>query len=118
MKRTRAEKNPGEASERERRHDLPHRVSPRVRDEARDRGHATTQVLRRNGRDEIKSVERAPDNECPVRAMPQTTQEKRHEEIEIPAGLRDAVTPERNVDVISKPCRQRDVPSRPEIADG
>ena len=63
MKRTRAEKNPGEASEYEGRRDLPHRVSPGVRDEASDRGDATAQILGCDGRDEIEPVQRAPDDE-------------------------------------------------------
>src|SRR5438045_5851877 len=103
VKRTGSKENPGEASQRECRGDFPHCVSPRVRREPCNRGDTRTQILRCDGRNQIEPVERAPDNERPVRAVPQAAQEKRHEKIEIPARPRGAVTAERNVDVIAEP---------------
>ena len=78
------------------------------------RGDAVTQIPGDDRRDEIESVESAPDDKRPVGAMPQPAQQKRHDEVEIPSRPQDTIAAKRDVEVVAKPRRKRDMPPRPE----
>ena len=62
-----------------------------------------------------RAVEQSPDNERPVRPVPQAGQEENNDTVERRAALTLAVAAQRNVDIITEPGRERDVPASPEI---
>src|SRR5438093_10004681 len=62
-------------------------------------------------------MESAPGVERPARAVPEATQQHRHHEIAIGPPRPAAVAAEGDVEVVPQPARQRDVPSRPELAE-
>src|ERR1700734_1659430 len=66
---------------------------------------------------EEQSVVGAPQHEVPARAVPEPGQQETDPEIEIGARIALAVAPERFVEIVADPCRQRDVPAPPELRD-
>ena len=64
------------------------------------------------------AVIKSPHHKCPARPVPQAAQEKHSDEVETVAGFGNAVAAERNIKIVAKPARQRDVPAPPEIPDG
>src|SRR6267143_1501135 len=68
--------------------------------------------------DEKGAVPQAPDDEVPARAVPETAQKEDGDEIAVPPRRADAVSTERDIEVVTEPGRQRDVPPSPEVGDG
>src|SRR5262249_20773715 len=68
--------------------------------------------------DEVDAVEGPPDEERPVRSMPEPADEEDDHEIEVPVPDRHAVSAERDVEIVPKPAGQGDVPPLPEVRDG
>ena len=66
---------------------------------------------------EKQSVVRAPNDEDPVRAVPQSTQQHRDHEVSVRHETRASIATERDVDVVAKKRRERDVPAPPEIRE-
>lgn len=60
---------------------------------------------------------RAPGDEGPVGAVPETRQQEDDERVAHHLGFRDTATAQRDIDVIPEPSRQRDVPTPPELGD-
>src|ERR1700750_180188 len=60
--------------------------------------------------DEIEAVQAAPDDIGPTRTVPKSADEKREEDVEIAAAACGLATAERDIDVVAKPGRKRDVP--------
>src|SRR5690349_1558648 len=63
-------------------------------------------------------MQRSPCDKRPVRAMPETTQKENHEEVHQINQETFAITTKRNIDIISEPCTQRNMPSIPEFTHG
>ncbi len=63
------------------------------------------------------AVQPAPDQERPVRAVPETAQQHRDQKVHIAARAALAVAAQRNIQVIAQESRQRHVPAPPEIDD-
>ena len=59
----------------------------------------------------------SPKNEVEARAVPQSAEEHRDDEVHVLAALAFAVASERDVDVVANPCGERDVPTTPEVGD-
>src|SRR3954447_9826173 len=59
----------------------------------------------------------SPDDEIPARAMPRAGEKKHEPQIADSFPRAEAITAERNVDVVAKPCRERHVPAPPEVLD-
>src|SRR6266850_8256669 len=68
--------------------------------------------------DEKRAVPEAPEDEVPARAVPETAQKEDGDEIAVPPRRADAVSTERDIEVVTEPGRQRDVPPSPEVGDG
>src|SRR4051794_7366012 len=67
--------------------------------------------------DQEQPVKEAPDDERPVRTVPEAAQEEHEDEIEIqPSGGRP-VSAEWDIDVVAEPGGERHVPSPPEVLD-
>ena len=60
-------------------------------------------ILGEVGHDDKHSMKQPPDYKRPLRAMPQPTKEKRHEDIEERAKFSYSIAPERNIHIIPKP---------------
>ena len=60
-------------------------------------------------------MQASPDDEGPVRAVPEAAEQHRQHQVDVGAELRAAVAAERNVEIVAQPRRQRDVPATPEI---
>ena len=74
-------------------------------------------LARQYQRQEQNGVVRAPGDEGPVGAVPETRQQEDDEGVAHHLGLRDTAAAQGNVDVIPEPSRQRDVPPAPELGD-
>src|SRR5687768_15055100 len=85
--------------------------------EACPSGDALAHAVTGDGRDEVEPVEGAPHHERPVRAVPESAEQKRYEKVEIPARFCHAIPAERDVYVVAEPRGERYVPSGPELAD-
>ena len=68
-------------------------------------------------RDQEEPVPDAPQHEWPAGAVPESAQEKHDDQIPVREGSAMPVAAERDVEVVEKPVRQRDVPAAPELAD-
>lgn len=66
---------------------------------------------------EVHSVEETPGDECPSGPVPQPAQQHRDEQVQIGSRSATAVATERNVEVITEPGGQGDVPASPELGD-
>src|SRR4029077_3321362 len=66
---------------------------------------------------EEEPVPQPPDDEGPGGAMPEAAEEEDDDEIAIGLERAFAVAPERDVDIVAKPLRQRDMPAAPELGD-
>src|SRR5262245_4648428 len=62
-----------------------------------------------------ETVDDAPDDKCPGRAVPESAQEHDDHEIDGGAGRPGAIAAERDVEVVAQEGRERDVPSTPEV---
>lgn len=60
-------------------------------------------------------VPKPPEEERPVRAVPDARERPNDEEVPDPARARHAVASERDVDVVAEPRAKRDVPAPPEL---
>ena len=69
-------------------------------------------------KDQPRPVKRAPGDEGPRGAVPETTYEHREEEVAIGAEARAVVSAEGDVEVVAQPAREREVPAPPEVGDG
>src|SRR5439155_25995626 len=65
--------------------------------------------------DQEGAVEQSPHDEVPARPVPQSAQREHDEEVRVASTRGDPVPPERDVKVVPKPGRQRDVPAPPEV---
>src|ERR1700730_1509837 len=61
------------------------------------------------------AMETAPHHEGPVCPMPQSTQEHGQQEVAIGLAFSVAIATQRNIEIITKPGAQTDVPAPPEI---
>ena len=64
------------------------------------------------------TVQRTPQYKADGGTVPQTTQQHRDEQVKVGAQLAFAVASQRDVEVVSQPRRERDVPTSPELGDG
>ena len=64
-------------------------------------------------------IGQSPQDEGPIRSVPDSRQEPYHEEVEDMPCLRlHSVSAQRNIDIIPEPAGQRDVPASPEFRNG
>ena len=59
----------------------------------------------------------SPEHKRPVRSMPQPTQNKNYGHVHACSSSPPAVAAERNVEIISKPFAQSNMPSTPKVRD-
>ena len=78
---------------------------------ARNEGHP--ELVQRQGR----AVQSAPEDETHRRAVPQSAQQHRQEQVAVGPDAALAVAAQRNVEVVAQPRRERDVPPPPELGD-
>lgn len=50
--------------------------------------------------------------------MPETTHRENYHRVEHPPGFAASVASERKIDIVAKPCGERDMPSAPEVGYG
>ena len=50
--------------------------------------------------------------------MPKTAHGEYNHRVEYPSGFAASVASEREVDIVAKPCGERDMPSAPEVGNG
>src|SRR5438876_3587325 len=62
-----------------------------------------------------ESMERSPHYESPIRTMPEPSQEHSRQQIAVCFPLAPTITPEGNIEIISQPRAQADVPATPKI---
>ena len=74
-------------------------------------------LAREDERQEQNGVVRAPGDEGPVGAVPETRQQEDDEGVAHHLGFRDAAAAQRDVDEIPEPSRQSEVPAAPELGD-
>ena len=75
-----------------------------------------SQLLLRHQKDEVRQT---PQDERPIRSVPDSRQEPYHEEIEdMPCFRFHPVSAQRNVDIIPEPAGQGDMPTPPELRNG
>ena len=67
---------------------------------------------------ECNSFWRSSSRNAEARRTPRTAEKEHHHEINIGSPFGHAIAAKRNVKVITKPGRERDVPAPPEIPDG
>ena len=60
---------------------------------------------------------RAPSNECPIRAVPETAQKENDESVPHHLCLRNSAAAQRNIHIIAKPCCQGNVPTAPKLSN-
>ena len=66
---------------------------------------------------ETAGVDQTPDNEIPAGTVPKTTHQENNKRIADGLGLSVFGAPERNIEVISEPRRERDVPAAPKLGE-
>src|SRR5688572_24254928 len=66
-------------------------------------------------KNEKGTMEQSPKDKVPTRSMPQSAQKEYGNQVEIVAGGRTTVTTQRNVEVITEPGGQRNMPAAPEF---
>ena len=113
----RPENNPPNDRQKERQKHLPGLLEGR---EQSSFGHLVgvlAVLARQYQRQEQNGVVRAPGDERPVRAVPETRQQEDDEGVPDDLGLRDATAAQGDVDIIPEPSRQADVPPAPELGD-
>ena len=59
----------------------------------------------------------APQDECPIRAVPEPAEQEHHDEIAVGLCVASAVAAERNVKIVAQPRRQGHVPATPELGN-
>src|SRR5258708_7100689 len=63
------------------------------------------------------SVNAAPDDKCPIGAMPESAKKHSEHEIEVGAHLPEAIATETDIQVVAKPAAKADVPPAPEVLE-
>src|SRR6266704_7026486 len=66
---------------------------------------------------ENRSVDGAPNDECPVRAVPESAQEHDQGKVQVGAARSFLVAAERDVEVVAQPGGKRNVPASPKVRD-
>jgi len=77
--------------------------------------HSLSKILRHNRGQQIRPVQTTPDDEGPVRAVPQPAHQEHYHQVAQPAPYRHPVAAKRDVEVILEPARERDMPAFPEL---
>src|SRR6185369_14413995 len=67
--------------------------------------------------DEEEPMPQPPDDEGPGGAMPEAAKKEDDDQIAIGLEGAFAIAPQRDVDIVAKPLRQRDMPAPPEFGD-
>ena len=62
-------------------------------------------------------MDAAPDDKRPIGAVPKTAHQENHKHVTHGLPLADSGAAKRNVEVVAKPRRERDVPAPPELGD-
>ena len=60
-------------------------------------------------------MQEAPDHKCPGRAVPQSAQQHRQHQIAIGQQRTTAIAAQADIEVVTQPLRQADVPAPPEL---
>ena len=60
---------------------------------------------------------RAPSNECPIRAVPETAQEENDESVPNDFPFTHSAAAQRDIHIIPKPSRQRNMPPAPKLSN-
>ena len=60
---------------------------------------------------------RSPRKECPIGSMPKAGEQKDDERITDYLPFADTTTTKRDINIISKPCSKRDMPTAPKLRD-
>src|SRR5256885_5894224 len=61
------------------------------------------------------AMDPAPDDESPVRSVPQTSKQHGEHQVDVGADISETIAAERDVKIVAQPGAQTDVPSSPEI---
>jgi len=115
---SRAKENPSDADQGESGGDAQVLMNRAIAVERREMADGLPEVFRPDGSHQVEAVQCPPDDIGPVGTMPEATDEKGDEEIELPAPGFSTVAAERNVEVVAEPSRERDVPAFPKFRDG
>ena len=67
---------------------------------------------------EHAAMESAPDHEIPRRAVPQSAEQHRKDQVDVGSPPASAISAERDVEVFPQPRGKRNVPAPPEVSDG
>src|SRR5438067_209974 len=67
--------------------------------------------------DQIGPMQRAPEDERPARAVPESAEEHGDHQVAVRAPSSAAIAAQRDIEVITQPTGERDVPARPEFAE-
>ncbi len=67
--------------------------------------------------DEERTVDESPDDEVPARAVPKAAEEKDDQQVRVGARRPDAISAERDVQIVAEPSRERDMPPPPELGE-
>src|SRR5438552_4902272 len=85
---------------------------------AKGSGSPTSLVRQLSLRCEPPAVKSAPNNECPIRAMPKASEQHREQEIAVCLSFPMPTATQWDIQVVAQPGTQADVPPAPEILDG
>ena len=77
-------------------------------------GNALLNQQTKQKRRKIKS----PENECPVRTVPESRKEPDGQNVKKETELFDSVAAHGDIDIITEPASERHMPSAPEFGDG
>ena len=75
-------------------------------------------LLKHSLNDLQQAVHRAPEEKCEVRAVPKTADQEHDHDVHIGADIALPAAAQREVDILRKELRKRDVPPLPEVPDG
>ena len=86
-----------------------------VRNVAQRRVLAQLLARQEHKRQQQQAVDRAPDDECPVSTVPQARQREHNHHVQRCAPLAAARAAQREIDIVTEPRHQRDVPPLPQF---
>src|SRR4030043_325036 len=67
------------------------------------------------GKDQVTSIQRSPQDHPPMGAMPEPAQREGDEDIKVPPPCPKAVSPQRDIDIISEPRHEGNMPPSPQL---
>ena len=94
---------------------MPTKSAPRPLGDTAERDAALERCPAAAFADQHNAVVETPHEKRPVGPVPHSAQHEHDQNVEPPSAGRDAISAERDVDIIAEPCGQRHVPASPEL---